>query len=190
MAEEILDTANLAGAPLPEVVYYVAASLDGFIATPDGSVAWLAPFEGSGEDYGYAEFLAGVDGLVMGRRTYEQSLGFGPWPYGAKPAWVFSHAPVQAVDGVAVTDRSPAQVVAEAAALGLRRLWLVGGATLAASFRGAGLISEYIVSVMPVVLGGGVPLLSTPGTPEDLRLVEATTYADGVVQLRYRARRA
>ena len=175
-------------ADTPQVVYYVAASLDGFIATTDGSVEWLEPFEGSGEDYGYADFLAGVDGLLLGSRTYEQSLTFGQWPYAAKPAWIFSHRPIGAVQGVAVTDRTPAEVVAGAADRGLRRLWLVGGASLAASFRSAGLITEYVVSVMPVVLGGGIPLFAGPGPRERLRLLDTTRYGDGVVQLRYAVR--
>jgi dihydrofolate reductase len=64
-----------------EVVYYVAASLDGFIATPDGGVGWLEPFEG--EDYGYAAFYASGDALLMGRRTFEKTLALGPWPYPA-----------------------------------------------------------------------------------------------------------
>jgi dihydrofolate reductase len=170
---------------MPDIVYYVAASLDGYIATPDGGVGWLAPFEGSRQDYGYAAFLASVDGLVLGRRTYEQSLTFGPWPYEDKRAWVFSHGTLDEGERVTVTDESPAEVASEMDALGLRRAWLVGGAALAASFRDAGLISEYIVSVMPVVLGGGVPLFGATGRTEALRLVKCTQYDDGVVQLRY-----
>jgi dihydrofolate reductase len=177
-----------AGPASPEVVYYVASSLDGFIATADGSVAWLAPFEASVEDYGYAEFLTGVDGLLFGRRTYEQSLTFGPWPYAGTPAWVFSHARVEAMPDVRVTDRTPAEVVAEASTLGLRRLWLVGGGALARSFLEAGLIDEYIISLIPVVLGGGVPIFAAPGRQERLRLVAETTFHDGVVQVHYSAR--
>ena len=60
-----------------EVVYYVASSLDGFIATPDGGVEWLHPFEGTGEDYCYADFYQSVDSVLLGRRTYEKSLEFG-----------------------------------------------------------------------------------------------------------------
>ena len=147
----------------PEIVYYVAASLDGFIATPDGGVEWLAPWEGSGQDYGYAAFLSSVDGLVLGSRTYEQALTFGSWPYGGKRAWVLSSRRLDAVPGAVVTDGTPNDVVAEMAALGLRRVWLVGGGAIAGAFRAEGLISEYIVSVMPVILGGGVPLFRGPG---------------------------
>ena len=66
---------------MPEVVYYVATSLDGYIATPEGSVDWLSTFEGTEEDYGYAEFYSTVDALLLGSRTYEQNLAFGEWAY-------------------------------------------------------------------------------------------------------------
>ncbi len=67
---------------MTEVVYYVAMSLDGCIATADGGVEWLAPFESGGEDRGYVDFYSSIDSLLMGSRTYEQILSFGDWPYG------------------------------------------------------------------------------------------------------------
>ena len=73
-----------------EIVYYVACSLDGFIATRDAGVDWLSTVEAEGEDYGYREFFDGVDAMLMGSRTYEQVLGFGQWPYGDKRCVVFS----------------------------------------------------------------------------------------------------
>ena len=71
---------------LPEIVYYVATSIDGYIASPDGSVEWLSPYEGKGEDYGYTEFYDSVDGVLLGSRTYEKALSFGAWPYSDKPS--------------------------------------------------------------------------------------------------------
>jgi len=63
-----------------EIIYYVAASLDGFIATPDGGIDWLKPFEGTGEDYGYGGFYASIEAVLLGRVTYEQCLQFSEWP--------------------------------------------------------------------------------------------------------------
>jgi dihydrofolate reductase len=168
-----------------QIVYYVAASLDGYIATPDGKVEWLAPFEGSAEDYGYSAFLTSVDVLFMGSRTYEQLLTFGPWPYADKATWVFSRRSLEPVAGVIVTDATPAAVAAEVDAGGSNRAWLVGGATLAGSFRAEGLITEYVVSVMPVILGAGIPLLAASGPAERLRLVDSTSFPSGVIQARY-----
>jgi dihydrofolate reductase len=169
-----------------EVVYYVASSLDGYIATPDGGVEWLTPFEAAGIDYGYADFYGSVDAVLVGSHTYEQSLTFGDWPYPGKPVWVFSARPLPTpAAGVTVTEASPESVVARLEEIGIARAWLVGGGALAASFRAAGLISEYVVSVMPVILGQGIRVLGGRGEPEPLRLLEATPYPGGVMQLRY-----
>ena len=75
-----------------EIIYYVAASLDGLIATPDGGIDWLKPFEGGAEDYGYGEFYASIEAVLLGRATYETALRFPEWPYPGKPYWVFSRS--------------------------------------------------------------------------------------------------
>ena len=169
-----------------EVIYYVAASLDGFIATPDGGVEWLSPFEGTGEDYGYAEFYASVDVLLMGSRTYEQSLGFGKWPFEGKPSLVLSKRPLRpARADVTVSADPPARVVSELQALGYRKAWLVGGAAVAGSMRTEGLITGYVVSLIPVVLGGGVPLFGQPGPRERLTLTSTRSFPNGLVQVSY-----
>jgi dihydrofolate reductase len=165
----------MAATPQIEIVYYVASSLDGFIATPDGGIDWLKPFEGGAEDYGYGEFYASVEAVLIGRKTYEQCLQFPEWPYAGKPYWVFSTA----------NGNTPAKVAAEMGSRGIRRAWLVGGGKLAAAFRAEGLITEHIVSVIPVLLGSGIPLFDGPAPLEALRLAGAKTYETGIVQLRY-----
>ena len=169
----------------PEVIYYVAASLDGYIGPPDGSVTWLSPFEGGSEDYGYTHFFASVDSVLLGRKTYEQSLTFSQWPYKGKRCWVSSRHKPKATPGVAVTQDSPAKVIHELKAQGLRRAWLVGGGELAGAFRAEGLIKEYIVSVVPIILGAGVRMFGEDGSPERLTLVESQRYPSGIIQLRY-----
>jgi len=172
---------------MPRIVYYVASSLDGYIAPADGSLDWLSAHESGGEDYGYAELYASVDAVLVGRRTYEQFLTFPDWPYAGRPCWVFSKRPVKAASPeVTVTADTPERAVSVLDALGLRRVWLVGGGQLAGAFRAAGLITEYIVTVLPVVLGAGTPLFAAPGPREDLRLVDSKKYVGGLVQLCYR----
>jgi dihydrofolate reductase len=158
-----------------EIVYYVAASLDGYIATPDGGTEWLQPFENTGEDYGYGEFYASVEAVLLGRATYEKCLQFPEWPYAGKPYWVFSRQ----------NGNTPETVVADMKARGMRRAWLVGGGKLAAAFRAEGLISEYIVSFLPLLLGAGIPLFDGSAPRERLRLVASRAYPSGIVQLRY-----
>ena len=171
---------------MTEVIYYVAISIDGYIATSDGGVDWLAPFNESGEDYGYSEFYESIDAILMGSRTYEQILSFGDWPYESMPCWVFSSRQLDiSQPEVHLTNREPKEIVALLTEHGRSRAWLVGGGALASSFRLVGLINEYVVSVIPTVLGAGIPMF-TPGSPKKLlKLVEFKQFNSGLVQLRY-----
>ena len=182
-----------------KIIYYVAASLDGYIADADGGVGWLP--EGNSDDYGYAEFYAGVDALVMGRRTYDQVLGFGEWPYAGKSVYVFtSRPPDDNPHGVEFVSASPTEFAQSVTACYSGAVWLVGGGNLAEQFRLAGLIDEYLVFVIPVILGRGIPLTSPlhftlprhsgesrNPPPTRLELVESQFYAGGVVMLHYRS---
>lgn len=170
-----------------ECLYYVATSVDGFLAPPDGSLDWLAPFENSSEDYGYRSFYKSVDSLVMGSTTYEQVMGFDEWPYSDKPVIVMSQRTLAPrTSNVAISKASPAEVLTQLADEGHRRTWLVGGGKLAGAFQREGLVTEYIISVLPVVLGSGVGILGGTGIAESLQLVETHTFADGVIQATYR----
>ena len=175
----------------PEVVYYVACSLDGYIAGPDGSVEWLTPFQAGGEDYGYREFYSSVEGLLMGSHTYDVSLKLGPWQAKDRPSWVFTRRSLEVVHpSVTLTDAEPPQVMDTLRERGLKRVWLMGGGQLVSSFRTAGLITHYMISIVPVVLGSGIPLFADAEGPEVLRLVEAKSYASGIVQLNYEPEQA
>ncbi|MBF2028076.1 MAG: dihydrofolate reductase [Oscillatoriales cyanobacterium C42_A2020_001] len=169
-----------------QVIYYVATSLDGYIATPDGGVEWLPIPDREGEDYGYAEFYASVDAVLMGRSTYEKSLEFGEWVYPGKPCWVFSRQQIDINQpDVTLTSCSPGEVVAELEARQFKRAWLVGGGQLASSFRAHGLISEYIITIIPTILGKGIPLFTSSDRVEKLKLVDTQTFEDGLIALRY-----
>ena len=170
---------------MPKIVYYVAASLDGYIADMDGGVDWLP--QGESEDYGYADFYAGVDALVMGRRTYDQVLGFGQWPYAGKPVYVFTtHPPDDNPHGVQFVQDDAVDFVRDVATQYDGTVWLMGGADLAEQFRRAGLIDEYMIHVMPTILGRGVPLFGGDAPPTRLQLVDSRAYDDGIVMLHYR----
>lgn len=174
---------------MANVVYYVASSIDGFIAPEDGSLEWLSPFSDTGEDHGYTEFYASVDALVVGARTYEQMLGFGEWPHQDRPVTVMSSRPLpKAGDGITISPLDPAAVVDGLASAGLGRIWLVGGGALASSFAASGLIDEFVISYVPVLLGSGVGLFGGHGDVRALQLMDAQTFGDDIVQCRYRSR--
>jgi dihydrofolate reductase len=172
-----------------DIVYYVAASLDGYIATPEGGVDWLSAVEREGEDYGYGDFISSIDLLLMGRATYDFARSVDPWPYRDMRGLVFTHRPLpDPPPGVQATTRGPAEALSEPRAEPWTRAWLVGGGKLAASFRAAGLITESIVSIVPVVLGEGIPLFDGSGPLEQLELVSSRSFPSGLVQNRYRRR--
>ncbi len=168
------------------IVYYIAASLDGFIGTLEGGIDWLASFEGRDEDHGYAAFYATVDAVLVGGRTYEACLRHGEWPFPGKPCWVLTKEDRDARAEVTFTDRTPLEVAHELEARGMKRAWLVGGGELAGAFRDAGLIDEYVISHVPAILGDGIPIFGFSSEREELALVGSRSFPDGVVQNHYR----
>ena len=172
-------------AQLPEVDLYIAMSLDGYIADPEGGVGWLSMVETAGEDYGYASFYDSVEAVFMGSHTYEQIAQFGHWPYEGKPCHVFSRRALQADGDVTVTASEPREVLNNLAQEGVRRAWLVGGAELTSSFRVNRLISRYIISLVPILLGSGIRLFSPPLPEERLKLTGTRSYPSGLVQMTY-----
>jgi dihydrofolate reductase len=172
---------------LPEVILYIAASLDGYIARRDGGIDWLASVERPDTDYGYASFYQSIDVALMGRKTYELALSFGDWPYPGKRSIVFTRRDLTSErDDITFTSAQPQAVLAELAARGMKRAWLVGGAELIAAFHKVRLIDEYIVSVIPVILGEGIPLFLPTGVEQGLELVDSQRFPSGLVQTTYR----
>jgi dihydrofolate reductase len=172
---------------MTEVVYYVASSLDGYIATSDGGVDWLSRFHIGGEDYGAGDLESSVDALLLGSHTYESALKLGQWPSPDKPSWVFTHRNLRILHpSITLTSQTPREAVESLASLGLRRAWLMGGGKLAASFHAEHLISRYIITVFPVLLGSGMPIFAPHSLALDaLRFVAATPFKSGIIQLTY-----
>lgn len=168
------------------LIYYVAASLDGYIARPDGRVDWLKPIEEAGDDHGYQAFYDSIDGLLMGRVTYETILAFGgAWPYPGKPCTVLTRGdPAPVAPEVRISHDTPALAIADLAAAGCKRIWLVGGGSLAGTCYSAGLLDELVVSFIPHLLGAGIPMFAT-GLERRLQLREQRSFPTGVVQLHY-----
>lgn len=170
-----------------ELVYFITSSLDGYIASPEGELDWLKEFEACGEDHGYQSFFDSIDGLVLGRRTFEQILTFGDWPYPQKQSWVFTHSPRSSWPAqVAPLPLDLKEGLQKLEAQGFRKLWLVGGSELAGAMRKENLITEYWISFLPLILGQGKPLFEPGGGLEKLELVENRSFRTGLAQLHYR----
>jgi dihydrofolate reductase len=177
---------------VPECAVFVGVSLDGFIARPNGDLDWLmGESGGDSAEYGYNEFIADIDAIVMGRRTFEKVLTFDKWYYGKKRVVVLTNHPIdlsiaQARGGVVeVMAGFPAEIVSKLATSGARRLYVDGGITIHDFFR-AGLIRRLIISRLPVLIGVGIPLFGP--LPHDIRLshIGTRTYQGGMVQSEYR----
>ena len=165
---------------------FIGVSVDGFIARANGGLDFLPP--GGGEPHGYDEFIAGVDAIVMGRKSFEMVLTLDSWPYGDKRVVVLSSRPVDlsAAIGGAVEQMAgpPAEIVSQLAASGAHHLYVDGGITIQRFLR-AGLIQRLIVTRVPVLIGDGIPLFGA--LPHDLRLRHVMTrhYPSGLVQSEY-----
>jgi len=165
---------------------HIAVSLDGRIARPDGSVDdWLAA-DYPAEDFGFDNFLAGVDAILMGRGTYDAIRGFGDWPYPGKSTLVATTRPLDnPPGGVEARSGDLAVVAAELEARGCRRVWIEGGGQVIRSMIAIGKLDVLEMAVIPVILGDGIPLFP-PGTGElKLRLARCETKAKGALHLVY-----
>lgn len=169
------------------VSVFVGASVDGFIARSNHELDWL-PADG-GEPHGYEAFLASVDALVIGRKTFEKVLTFTPWPYGSKRVVVLSHQVLDlsnAVGGVVEQmSGSPAEIVKRLSSSGATNLYIDGGNTIQGFLR-AGLVDRLIITRVPVLIGEGIPLFGS--LSQDVRLdhVATRSFPSGLVQSEYK----
>ena len=165
---------------------FVGTSLDGFIARLNGNFDFLPP--DGGEPHGYNEFIATVDAIVMGRKTFETVLTLGAWPYGDKRVVILSSRPVDlsAALGGAVEQMAgpPAQIVSQLARSGVQHIYVDGGITIQQFLR-AGLIQRLTITRVPVLIGEGIPLFGS--LPHDIRLHHIMTrhYPSGMVSSEY-----
>ena len=165
-----------------KVCLFIATSLDGYIAGPSGEIDWLF----SDEDYGYKEFYAGVESIVMGRKTYDQCLLFDEWPYPGKEAHVLTRNPQHRSDLRVSFTSDPVPVLVGRLQLGGEgKIWLVGGGEVNRLFLEHDLVDELIVSVHPTVLGSGIPLVAGATIPRSFRLCSTRSFPSGLVQLAY-----
>ncbi|MEG4454540.1 dihydrofolate reductase family protein [Microcoleus sp. N9_A1] len=164
-----------------KIVLFIASSLDGYIARSNGDIDWLF----TDQNYGYNKFLDSIDTVLMGRKTYEQVLTFGEYPYQEKKSYVFTkNLDFQGTSDVeVVTDLE--SFVNDLRLLEGKNIWLVGGALLIRDFLNQNFVNEVILSVHPLILGEGIPLFVNPINTTALQLTGCQTYSSGMVQLSY-----
>jgi dihydrofolate reductase len=174
-------------------VVYIGTSIDGYISASDGNLDWLnyVPVP-EGEDLGFSEFMAKVDAVVMGRKTFETLIGFGlGWCY-PKPGIILSttlqSVPDEFTDHVQIASGTPVEIVQLAKSQGLQHLYIDGGETVRRFLR-EDLIDEMIITEIPLLLGGGAPLFGELEQRLGFELVESTVLLKQLVKRRYRRKR-
>ncbi|GIU46262.1 diacylglycerol kinase [Shewanella sairae] len=167
-------------------IVYIATSLDGFIADKNNQVDWLHDIPNpDGSDLGFGEFMARIDALVMGRNTLEIVLSFGiDWPYN-KPVFVLSNTLTKVPEGlegkVFLIKGELTEVIATLNSQGYQNLYIDGGKTIQ-GFLQHDLIDELIITTIPVLLGGGIPLFAELTAPLKFKHVKAERLVDCLVQ--------
>lgn len=171
----------------PRVSVFIATSLDGFIAREDGSIDFLDCVNTPGEDYGFSEFFAQVDAVVLGRSTWETVQGFDSWPFAGRRVVVLTHRPLPARHGESAHTGSLAPLLSQLHADGARHVYLDGGQAIRQGLA-ENLVDEMTISTIPVLLGNGRPLFAASVPASTWDLVNSHAWASGLVQNSWRVR--
>jgi dihydrofolate reductase len=174
--------------PSRRVIVHIAASADGYIARPDGDLEWLTSRPAPKGFYGMNTFMKSIDATILGRKTYEESLKLGAKFDSKSRAYVFSRQapPADAPAGVAFVHGDIGSFVGRLREQPGKDIWLMGGGEIIASFLDENAIDEFVVSVVPVFIGDGIPLIARRHRHAPLDLLSVEKFEDGLVQLRYR----
>jgi len=162
------------------VRYFVACSLDGFLARLNGDVDWLL----TDQDYGMSAFFSTVDVAVMGRKTYDKAREMGQESFAGMETFVFCHAPAES-NKVKFVSGDVLEWLHEIRLKPGKDIWLVGGGDLVKQFLAARAIDEIALTIHPLLLGSGLPVIPIPFPETELELLEITPYDTGLVQLLY-----
>lgn len=174
-----------------KIVLYIAMSLDGYIADELGGVDWLGGQEDSCEEQGsYTDFIKTVDTVIMGYTTYHQvttELAPGNWPYKGLRTYVLTHRDKKFEEEVIFTDENIQQLITKIRMEPGKDIWICGGANLVNQFMKEDLIDRYHITVMPTILGKGIPLFHDNNISIKLKLISSESY-NGMIDLIYEKR--
>ena len=176
-----------------KIIVQIATSADGFIARKDGGVDWLDRPPPKGEDYGMAAFYKSVDTILYGRKTYDMAVKFVeqgleiPDDGRSVRNYVFSRrrAPKKILPRFEFVKEPIKKFTKRLRAQKGKNIWMMGGGGIIASFLDAGEIDEFVISVIPVFIGEGIPLIAPRHRTVPLKLLSTKKFSDGVVTLHY-----
>ena len=180
---------NIRADCMRKIKLYIASSLDSYIAGENGNIDWLF----SDSDYGYAKFYDSIDTILIGRKTYDQSLTFEEYPYKGKKVYVFTRSTEEKENKNVTYDveyidediPSFARLLIQQSSVEKKDIWLLGGGEIVSILLNAGLVDEIILSIHPIILGKGVPLFPSIKKRVKLQLQQSIPFKSGLVQLCY-----
>ena len=168
-----------------KIKLFIASSLDCFIARKDGGIDWLF----TDADYGFSRFYDSVDTILVGRKTYDQSLTFDEYPYRGKMVYVFTHKASGTADNgkdVKYVEGNIPDFVTSLIKSEGKDIWLLGGGEIVSILLNAELVDEIILSIHPIILGEGIPLLPKVKKQVNLKLENSISFESGLTQLSYK----
>lgn len=169
-----------------KVILFIAMSTDGYIATETGDISFLDRVSDENEDYGYERFISSVDTVIVGRKTYDKVLSMGvPFPHQEKDCYVITRSARQPINRIFFYNGDLVKLVNTLRSNPGENIFCDGGAEIANLLMKHKLIDEFIISIIPVLLGGGVRLFGEGIAVSELALVSSAEYPSGLVQLHY-----
>ncbi len=168
-----------------KVKLFIASSLDCYIAREDGGIDWLY----TDADYGYAKFYDSIDTIIVGRKSYDQSLTLDEYPYKGKKVYVFTRKKVRKKNNeqdVEYIDTNIQDFVTTLTQSIGKDIWLLGGGEIVSILLNADLVDEIILSIHPIILGTGIPLLRDIQKEVNLKLENSLSFDSGLTQLCYK----
>ncbi len=169
----------------PKISVYIASSLDGYIAREDGSLDWLDQVGGYDEDYGFQKLLDSIDAVILGRNTYEVAAPVADWPYKGKRLIVLSRSLQTVREGAEIFCGDLTQLLSQLHADGIQHIWIDGGSTIS-QFLDLQMVDLITLSIIPIILGKGIPLFKPISKEISCCSVSAQSYPSGLVQLVYK----
>lgn len=170
-----------------KVILFVATSLDGYIASTDGDVNWLSVAEKENEDYGYTDFIKNVDTVIMGRKTYEKVLSFGiEFPHKNRDVFILTRQNPDPKEGIQYYNGDLGQLVCDLKARDGKNIYVDGGSEIIDEMMKSNLVDEFVITVVPILLGKGMPLFRDNRPEMQIRHISTKTFDTGVVQTHYK----
>lgn len=176
---------------MKKIKVYIALSLDGYIARPDGDLDWLLKYPmPTGTEYGYKDLMDSIDVVIMGGRTYREMLCMDIiWPYKDKKTYVVSRRSIETKENIEFVTENIIEKITDLRNEQGKDIWLVGGGELITMFLNEGLIDELQICYIPIILGAGIPLFPNNPKESNWELIGNTAYDSGIIKIDYQIKR-